>query len=165
LAGDEWLEARMMKRKVVTVLSLFLALAAAAAFGQSEADLRVWQELGLSEEQREQARGIVERTQKEIREARAEIDVRKAELRRLLIREPVDMAQVEKQLRASLEWEYRLRLAQISRQVELRRVLGDRDYARLMQAIRERRRSAREADAGSGGNGGNGSGRGGGPRR
>ena len=146
-----------MRRRMVAVL--LLALAAAAAFGQAEEDWRVWQRLGLSEEQIEQARGIFERTQKSVHEARAEIDVLKAELRRLLLREPVDMAQVEKQLRASLEWEYRLRLAQISRQVELRRLLGDRDYARLMEAI-GRRREGREGDFG-----GDGSGRNGGPRR
>jgi hypothetical protein len=142
------------------VAVFLLALAAAVAFGQAEEDWRVWQKLGLSEAQMEQARGIFERTQKSIREARAEIDVLKAEMRRLLLREAVDMAQVEKQLRASLEWEYRLRLAQISRQVELRRLLGDRDYARLMEAIRDRRREGREEDFG-----GDGSERNGGPRR
>jgi hypothetical protein len=140
-----------MRSRIVAIL--LLALAAAAAFAQAEEERLVWEKLGLSEEQIEQARAIVERTEKRVREARAEIDVLKAELRRLLLREPVDMAQVEKQLRASLEWEYRLRLAQISRQVELRRLLGDQAYGRLMQAIRERRRE------------GDGSGRNGGPRR
>jgi hypothetical protein len=72
------------------------------------------------------------------------------------------MGQVERQLRASLEWEYRLRLAQISRQVELRRLLGDRDYARLMQAIRERRRGSGEGDPLEDGGDGSGRGR---PRR
>ena len=86
------------------VAAVLLVLAAAAAFGQAGEDRRVWQKLGLSEEQSGQARAIFERTEKSVREARAEIDVLKAELRRLLVREPVDMAQVEKQLRASLEW-------------------------------------------------------------
>jgi len=131
-------------------------MAAAGASGQAEEDQQVWRKLGLSEEQIDQARGIFESTQKSVREARAEIDVLRAELRRLLLREPVDMGQVERQLRASLEWEYRLRLAQISRQVQLRRLLGDRDYARLMEAIRERRRGSREGKAGGDGSGRNG---------
>jgi Spy/CpxP family protein refolding chaperone len=138
---------------------MLLAVAAAGAFGQEGEDPRVWRQLGLSAEQVDQARAIFENTQKSIREARAEIDVLRAELRRLLLRYPVDMAQVERQLRASLEWEYRLRLAQISRQVELRRLLGDRDYTRLLEATRERRRGIREGDPGAGG--GDGSGRGG----
>ncbi len=155
----------MSRSRIVPVLLLLLVLAAAAAFGQAEEELQAWRKLGLSEEQGAQVREIYERTQKSIRESRAEIDVLKAELRRLLLREPVDMNQVEKQLRASLEWEYRLRLAQISRQVELRQALGDRDYARLMELVRERRRSAREAEGDSGGDGGSGSGRNGGSRR
>jgi Spy/CpxP family protein refolding chaperone len=155
----------MSRKRIVPMVSLLLVLAAAAAFAQAEEEeLQAWRKLGLSEEQGAQVREIYERTQKSIRESRAEIDVLKAELRRLLLREPVDMSQVEKQLRASLEWEYRLRLAQIHRQVELRQALGDRDYARLMQLVRERRRSARGAEGDSGADGGNGSGRGG-PRR
>jgi len=150
----------MRSKIVVALVALALLLAAGAAFAQTGEDRRIWQELGLSEEQNEQARAIVERTQKSVREARAEIDVLKAELRRLLLREQVDMAQVEKQLRASLEWEYRLRLAQISRQVELRRLLGDQTFSRLMLAIRERQRGRGEEDFG-----GDGSGRNGGPRR
>ena len=146
-----------MKRWIVAVL--LLAVAAAWATGQEGEDPQVWRKLGLSEEQIDQARAIFESTQKSVREARAEIDVLRAELRRLLLREPVDMAQVERQLRASLEWEYRLRLAQISRQVQLRRLLGDWDYARLMEAIRERRRGAREGDAEGDGSGRNGPGR------
>jgi len=143
-----------MRRWIVAVL--LLAMAAAGASGQAGEDPQVWRKLGLSEEQIDQAQGIFESTQKSVREARAEIDVLRAELRRLLPREPVDMGQVERQLRASLEWEYRLRLAQISRQVELRRLLGDRDYARLMEAIRERRRGIREGDAEGDGSGRNG---------
>ena len=127
-----------MRRKIVA--ALLLALAAGAAFAQTDEDRRLWQKLGLSEEQIAQASAVFERTEKVVREARAEIDVLKAELRRQLLRDQVDMAQVEKQLRSSLEWEYRLRLAQITRQVDLRRLLGDETYARLMQAIRERRR-------------------------
>ena len=143
-----------MKGKIVAVL--LLALAAGAAFAQTDEDRRIWQKLGLSEQQIGQVRETFERADKVIREARAEIDVLKAELRRLLLREPVDMEQVEKQLRASLEWEYRLRLAQIRRQVDLRKLLGDETYARLMQAIRARRHRGRMGDPW-----GDGSGRGG----
>jgi Spy/CpxP family protein refolding chaperone len=118
-----------MRRWIVAVL--LLAMAVAGASGQAGEDPRTWRKLGLSQEQIDQARMIYEQTQKSVREARAEIDVLRSELRRLLLREPVDMGQVERQLRASLEWEYRLRLAQISRQVELRRLLGDRDWTQV----------------------------------
>ncbi len=143
-----------MKRKMVA--ALLLALAAGAAFAQTDEDRRLWQKLGLNDQQIGQVREIFERTDKVVRESRAEIDVLKAELRRLLLHEPVEMAQVEKQLRSGLEWEYRLRLAQIRRQVDLRQLLGDETYARLMQALRDRRHRGRTGDPW-----GDGSGRGG----
>ncbi len=143
-----------MKRKMVA--ALLLALAAGAAFAQTDEDRRLWQKLGLNDQQIGQVREIFERTDKVVRESRAEIDVLKAELRRLLLHEPVEMAQVEKQLRSGLEWEYRLRLAQIRRQVDLRQLLGDETYARLMQALRDRRHRGRAGDPW-----GDGSGRGG----
>jgi hypothetical protein len=140
-----------MRRLVVA--ALLLALVATAASSQEWGDRQVWQKLGLTEEEIGRARAIYERTEKVIREAQVELDVLKAELRRLLYREQVEMSAVEKQLRASLEWEYRLRLAQITRQVELRRLLGDQKYIRLMEAVRERRREARGGDGDGGRNG------------
>jgi hypothetical protein len=53
------------------------------------------------------------------------------------------MKQVENLLRASLDWEYKLRLAQITRQVEIRELLGNSKYARLVEAVRKRRQDAR----------------------
>jgi hypothetical protein len=141
----------MMRRAFIAVL--LLVLAAAAATSQDWEDPQVWRKLGLTEEEVGRARAIYERTEQVIREAQVELDVLKAEMRRLLYREQVEMAAVEKQLRASMEWEYRLRLAQITRQVELRRLLGDRKYARLMEEVRERRREARGGDGGAGGDG------------
>ena len=140
--------------RCITLAALILGLSAATAFSQDLGDRQVWRKLGLTEEEIGRIGAIYDRTEKSIREARVEIDVLKAEIRRVLYRDPVDMPEVEKLLRGSLEWEYRLRLAQIARQVELRRLLGDARYARLMEAVRMRRRAAR-ADDGEG----NGSGR------
>jgi len=137
----------------IALAAPLLGLTAAAAFSQEEGDRQVWRKLGLAEEEIGRIGAIYGRTEKSIREARVEIDVLKAEIRRVLYRDPVAMPEVEKLLRGSLEWEYRLRLAQITRQVDLRRLLGDAKYTRLMEAVRMRRRAARGDDGEGNGSG------------
>jgi len=129
-----------MRRGVLAVL--LLSLCAALSFTQEVGDRQLWQRLGLTEQESEQVLAVFDRTEQTIRQSRLEIDVLKAELKKLLFQEKVDMQEVEKLLRGSLEWEYRLRLAQITRQVELRRLLGDRKYARLMEAVKRRGQNA-----------------------
>jgi hypothetical protein len=123
-------------------LLLFLVLVFAAAgfsYGQDWDDPDVAQRLGLDEEAIGQIREIFERTEREIREARLEIDVIRAQLRKLLFEEQVDMREVERMLRRSLDWELKERMAQIRRQVELRELLGDGKYARMTQFLEQRR--------------------------
>jgi hypothetical protein len=131
----------MRKRFALAVILLCLGLAAAA--GQEVGDRETWTRLGFSEEEISRITGIFERTEQSVRQSRLEIDVLKAELKKALFQKPVDMKQVESLLRASLDWEYKLRLAQITRQVEVRELLGDRKYARLIEAVRKRRQDAR----------------------
>lgn len=134
------------------VLSLLLwSLGAALSFAQEVGDRQLWQRLGLTEQESEQVLAVFDRTEQTIRQSRLEIDVLKAELKKLLFQEKVDMQEVEKLLRSSLEWEYRLRLAQITRQVDLRRLLGDRKYARLLEAVKRRgQNSGAAGDSGQG---------------
>ena len=130
----------MKRLMLVVALSL---LAVGFSYGQDWDNPEILKRLNLDEEQTEKVREIFERTEKEIREARLEIDVLRAELRRLLFQEQVDMREVERMLRRSLEWELKERMAQIRRQVELRELLGDSKYARMTQAV-ERRRVVQE---------------------
>jgi len=122
---------------------LLLCLGLALVFGQDAVDRSRWARLGLSEEEITQLTAIFDRTEPIVRRSRVEIDVLKAQLKKVLFQDPVDMNEVERLLRASLEWEYKLRLAQISRQVEIRKLLGDQKYARLLEAYRKRRKDAR----------------------
>ena len=96
--------------------------------------------LDVGDEEIEKIRVIFEETEKAIREARLEIDILKAQLRKLLFQEQVNMREVERLLRQSLDWELKERLAQIERQVELRNLLGDEKFARLTEAVARRRR-------------------------
>ena len=56
------------------------------------------------------------------------------------------MREVERLLRQSLDWEFKERMAQIRRQVELRELLGDAKYARLTQVVERRRMLQQEQE-------------------
>jgi hypothetical protein len=131
----------MRKRFALAALLACLGLAVAAA--QEVGDRGIWTRLGLTEEEIARITAIFESTEQSVRQSRLEIDVLKAELKKALWQDRVDMKQVENLLRASLDWEYKLRLAQITRQVEIRELLGNSKYARLVEAVRKRRQDAR----------------------
>jgi hypothetical protein len=131
------------KLLVIVVLGL---LAAGFAGGQDWDDPDLMKRLGLEEQQMEKIRELFEQTERQIRQARIEIDILKAELRKELFQEQVQMSEVERLLRRSLDWELKERMAQIRRQVELRTMLGDARYARLMERFETRRRFQEEPE-------------------
>jgi hypothetical protein len=122
------------------ILFVVLGLVAVGfSYGQDWDNPEVLERLDLDEEEVERIREIFERTEREIREARLEIDVLRAQLRKILFEEQVNMREVERMLRQSLDWELKERMAQIRRQVELRELLGDAKYARMSQVLERRR--------------------------
>jgi hypothetical protein len=110
------------------------------AYSQDWDNTQLLKRLELGEEEIEHIREIFEQTEKEIREARLEIDILRAQLRKLLFQQQVNLREVERLLRDSLEWEMKERMAQIQRQVQLRSLLGDTKYARLTEAVEARKR-------------------------
>lgn len=136
-----------MKRLILICLLALFALG--FVYGQDWDNPQVLKRLELGEEEMENIRGVFEQTEKEIREARLEIDILKAQLRKLLFLQQVNMREVERLLRDSLEWEMKERMAQIQRQVQLRTILGDAKYARLMETVEARRRLQEENERAS----------------
>ena len=129
-----------MKRLSLAVVLVLLVAGLAPA--QDWENPELLERLNLDEQQIEQIREIFESTEREIQAARIEIDILKAQLRKLLFEAEVNMREVEQLLRRSLEWELKARIAQIERQVELRELLGDKRYARLSEAMQRRRANA-----------------------
>jgi hypothetical protein len=132
---------QMSKRLLIVGIVLVSLAATALAQELSPPDL---ERLGLSQEQRERVEQLVQEHRSTIQESRLELEVIKAQLRRLLFEQNVDMGEVKRLLRESLDWEYRQRLAQIELQVELRRLLGEERYARLREHWNRRRRIDRD---------------------
>ena len=133
----------MKRLMIVLVLGL---LAAGFSYSQDWDNPEILERLDLKEAEVQETQEIFEKTEREIREARLEIDVLRAQLRKLLFQEQVDMREVERLLRQSLDWEFKERMAQIRRQVELRELLGDAKYARMTQAFQRRQLADREQE-------------------
>jgi hypothetical protein len=125
--------------KRLMLFALMALLAVGLTYGQDWDNPEVFERLDLDQQEVKKIRAIFEETEKEIREARLEIDVLRAQLRKLLFQEQVNMREVERMLRQSLEWELKERMAQIRRQVELRELLGDAKYATMSHAMEKRR--------------------------
>ncbi|UCF96202.1 MAG: hypothetical protein JSV89_13560 [Spirochaetaceae bacterium] len=133
----------MRKLLLLTLLGL---VAVGFVCSQDWDNPELLERLDLEEAEIEKIREIFEETEREIREARLEIDVLRAQLRKLLFQETVNMREVERLLRQSLDWELKERMAQIGRQVELRKILGDAKYARLTEAFQRRQRLQEEEE-------------------
>jgi len=132
----------MKKSIIVLLLTGFLA---AAGFTQDFNNPQVMEKLGLTEEQVTQLTLIHEEAEKIIREAQLDIDIERAQLKKLLFESNVDLRQVERRLKSILDLEYKLRLAEITREIKARKLIGDKEWARLTQMIRIRREAvARE---------------------
>jgi hypothetical protein len=126
-----------VKRLMVALMMGLLAVG--FSYTQDWDNPEVLKRLDLNEQEVQKIREIFEETEKEIRQAHLEIDVLRAQLRKLLFEDQVNMREVEGMLRQSLEWELKERMAQIRRHVELRELLGDAKYARMSQTIEKRR--------------------------
>ena len=133
-----------MKRLIL--ICLLGLIAVGFAYSQGWDNPQILKHLELGEEEIANIREVFEQTEKEIREARLEIDILKAQLRKLLFQQQVNMREVERLLRDSLEWEMKERMAQIQRQVQLRTLLGDTKYARLTETVEARRRVQEEKE-------------------
>lgn len=130
----------MKKILIVVLLAGFLA---AAGFAQDFNNPQIIEKLGLTQEQVEQLKLIYEEAQEIIRAAQLDIDIERAQLKKVLAQNNVDLRQVERRLKSIVDLEYEVRLEQIKTQVRVRKVIGNKKWAQLI-GIREMRRT-REA--------------------
>jgi hypothetical protein len=130
-------------RRVATVLACLL-LAAAAASAQEAAAEQLLRKIGFTEAEVDQVEAIQDQSQAEIQKARAELAIAKAQLAKLLLNVDANLREVEKAVRAAMEWEVQLRMAEISRELKLRKAIGDRKWQKLVQAVRQRQEAVRE---------------------
>ncbi len=138
------------KRCIVAAIALIAALmpafaqapgapgagdVAGEAYGLAEArrDIRA---LDLKQEEALFIRELLARDSRVMELARAEIREAQARLARLMLERKPDTQEIGKTVRASLEAEYRVRMAQIERNLAIREKLGDERWAALSRLAR-----------------------------
>ena len=93
-------------------------------------------ELSLKDNEVKELTKLWTEGERAIQIAAADRDVKASELRRLLLEENVDMGAVKKVLRDGMEAEYKIRLIQIERAMQARKLLGEKRWADLQRLLR-----------------------------
>lgn len=133
-----------MSKKLLVLLVLFACLGQSALVAQAKAppsyDLaearRDYVSLNLEPKELEAIKAIVERDAKELERQRATIRESQARLAKLMIAEKPDLAEIGLVVRQSLDAEYAQRMIQISRNLDLRALLGDERWAALYRIVK-----------------------------
>jgi hypothetical protein len=114
-------------------------------YGLAEAR-KDFRQLALEEDEVRRIKELLDSDSRELGQGRAEIRELQARLARLMLDEKPDKAIIEKTVRQSLEVEFRIRMAQIDRNLALRELLGDRRWAALSRLSRAFAVLARNGD-------------------
>ena len=138
-------------KRIIVVLCV-LALAATLAGAQEAVKTRLARRLGLTEQQAEQFIAIYTDSAEELARARADVNVQKALLAKLLLDADANDREVEKVLRQAMEAELQVRLIQVRRELAARKLVGDRRWLQLRELLRRlAAQKAREAARQAGG--------------
>lgn len=124
-------------RRLAPIL-LFIGLGI-VAFGQQipeNVTAQIWSRLELNENQMRRAQVIISETEKGIQEAEIELAIFKAQLAKILFPVDVNMREVQRVLQQSYEWQLKKQFAQITRQVELRKLFGEDKWANYVRIVR-----------------------------
>jgi hypothetical protein len=132
-------------KRIIVALGI-LALAVSTAGAQDAVQAQLVKRLGLTNQQAEQFVAIYADSAADLAKARAEINVQKAVLAKLLLDVNVNDREVEKVLRQAMEAELQARLVQIRRELAARKLIGDRRWIQLRELLRRlKAQKAREA--------------------
>jgi hypothetical protein len=131
-----------MRLFVAAIATACLAAAAAAAQPVPWDDARLYERLGLTDQQTGRIQDVITREDKVMREAQAELNIRRAQLERLLIDPDPDMKQVERLLQQTVDWKVRSEMAAIRLRVEVRKIMGEQKWDQLLRTWRALRTRA-----------------------
>ncbi|HAK45758.1 MAG TPA: hypothetical protein DCO79_07560 [Spirochaeta sp.] len=130
----------MFRKSIIAVIFLLLG---SLLWGQTFDNLQLLRRAGLDEGEIDKLIELNGAYDLVKREAVVEQNFYKAQLERLLLKTDPDMDEVEEVLKNSLEWKLKETMADISRRVEIRKIIGEEKWVRLIRAISEiRQRNA-----------------------
>lgn len=97
------------------------------------------QEMGgfkLSPEKIGGIKKILDQDRANLQKYRAEIKILQAQLAKILIDTSPNTADIEKIVRQSLDWEYKIRMIQVQRHIQIKALLGNDDWTKLYRMAR-----------------------------
>jgi len=104
--------------------------------------VREWfRSLNLTEEELDKLEEVLDSRQIELSKAQNEIRIYQARVATMLLDPEPDMKAIEDAISKSLEYEKTVRLIQIERQVEIRKILGEERWQTILLLVREARTS------------------------
>lgn len=118
---------------LVALLAMAVSLSA-----QQFYDRQVLTRLGLSPEEAGAVERTVGETAAQTARLNAELNVKKAELARLLLAEDPNERQIERNLRESAETEVRMRMLEIQRELAIREIVGTDRWTAILREVRSR---------------------------
>ena len=137
-----------MKRLLIAA-----ALLAGVSFAAMAQDIdrffandRARKQLNLTDQEVQALQKAWDDTHQKLQIAKADRDLKAAELKRLLLENPVNMNAVQKSLREAMDVEYAIRLAQIELAVKMKDILGDKRWADVQRYLRGLRMRLRSPD-------------------
>jgi len=130
-----------MKRLIAATALILLT---AMAFTQQLPTAQVYTQrglelVGLAPDETQEILRIDQESAAEIRRLRADQEIKKAELARLLLDEEPNMRLVERNLREAADTEVDIRMVEIRRELAVRQIVGTDRWARIVRAVRARR--------------------------
>lgn len=133
------------------IIAAILALSGVFAFSQEKewtiADVAVTrpvlQRFGVGEEAQTAALDSYEAYRSGASSVRADLQIKEAELAKLLLPQSPDLAAVRTKLDEIGKLEIQSRMQRIQFELDLRRILGTETWARMRKALRERAQEAR----------------------
>jgi hypothetical protein len=137
-----------MKRLLLFLTALFLLASASA--GQPLYQREVLLDFGLNEDEVEEVQRVVQQTSREIARLEAELNIKKAELARLLLEDNPPERQIERNLSAAAELEAQRRMAEIRRELAIRDIVGTDRWTQLVRVVREHLADTERSVAGAG---------------
>lgn len=141
----------------ITVLAAFLAFVAAGAISQTKPDdgpalgefRKDMKSLALEDKEIEALEKIMVKNDDDLTKAQAEIKILQAKLERLMLEKKPPMDDIKAIVKQSLEWEYKIRIVRIERNMEIRAVIGDERWAkayRLAKIYAQMKRTGKIGD-------------------
>ena len=139
------------RAKLLVLLFLITAVAFVSAQGgpamgmqgvMGPSAVREWfKSLNLTNDDLDKLEKTLAARELELVKAQNEIKILQTKVANMLLEPNPDMAQIEDAVTKSLEWEKTVRMIQIERQVEIRKILGEQRWQSVLLLVREARMS------------------------